>query len=52
MYIQDKICDFDVFLERSIYMDYPNYPFNQRSCDYYNELRHVQDLFVHLLVFL
>ena len=46
MYTQDKICDFDVFLERPIYMNYPNYPFNQRTCDYYNELRHAQDLFV------
>ena len=27
-------------------MNYPNYPFNQRTCDRYNELRHVQDLFV------
>ena len=27
-------------------MSYPNYPFNQRICDYYNELRHAQDLFV------
>ena len=27
-------------------MNYPNYPFNKRTCDYYNELRHAQDLFV------
>ena len=46
MYIQDKICNFDVFLERQIYMNYPNYLFNQRTCDYYNELCHAQDLFV------
>ena len=46
MYIQDKICHFDVFLERPIYMNYPNYLFNQRTCDYYNELHHAQDLFV------
>ena len=46
MYTQDKICDFDVFLEKPIYMNYPNYPFNQRPCDYCNELGHAQDLFV------
>ena len=46
MYTQVKICDFDVFLGRPIYMNYPNYPFNQRTCDYYNELHHAQDLFV------
>ena len=27
-------------------MNDPNYPFNQRTCDYYNELCHAQDLFV------
>ena len=46
MYTQDKTRDFDVFLEGPIYMNYPNYPFNQRTCGYYNELRHAQDLFV------
>ena len=46
MYIQDKICNFDVFLERQIYMNYLNYLFNQRTCDYHNELCHAQDLFV------
>ena len=46
MYTQDKICDFDVFFDRPIYMNYPNYPFNQGTCDYYNELHHAQDLFV------
>ena len=46
MCTQDKVCDFDVFIERAIYMNCPNPPFNQRTCDYYNELRHAQDLFV------
>ena len=46
MCTQGKVYDFDVFLERPIYMNYPNSPFNQRACDYYNELRHPQDLFV------
>ena len=46
MYIQDQICDLDVFLERPIYMNYPNYPFNQRTCDYYKKVCHAQDLFV------
>ena len=27
-------------------MNYPNYPFNRRTCDYYDEFRHAQDLFV------
>ena len=52
MYTQDKIYHFDVFLDRPIYMNYPNYPFNQRICDYYNELRHAQDLFVPFTSFL
>ena len=48
MFLQDKLADFDVFLERPIYMNYPNYPFDQRTCGYYNELRHAQDLFIAL----
>ena len=27
-------------------MNYPNYPFNERTCDYYDEFRYAQDLFV------
>ena len=27
-------------------MSYPNYSFNQRTCDYYKKLRHAQDLLV------
>ena len=46
MFLQDKITDSDVFLERPIYMNYPNFPLNDSRCDYYNESRHVKDLFV------
>ena len=46
MFLQDKLTDFDVFLERSIYMNYPNFPLNDSKCDFYTELRHAQDLFV------
>ena len=46
MNTQDKVCDFDVFLEKPIYMNYPNCPFNERTCDYHDELHHAQDLFV------
>ena len=47
LYVQDKVCDFDVFAERSIYMNYPNFPLNSTKCDLYTELGHAQDLFVH-----
>ena len=46
MFLQDKLTDFDVFLERPIYMNYANFPLNDSKCDFYTELRHVQDLFV------
>ena len=46
MFLQDKLADFDTFLERPIYMNYPNFPLNNTKCDYYAELRHAQDFFV------
>ena len=46
MFLQDKLADFDVFLERPIYMNFPNFPLNDSKCDFYTELRHAQDLFV------
>ena len=46
MFLQDKLADFDVFLERPIYMNYPNFPLNNTKYDYYTELHHTQDLFV------
>ena len=46
MFFQDKLADFDVFLERPIYMNFPNFPLNDSKCDFYTELRHAQDLFV------
>ena len=46
MFLQDKLADFDVFLERPIYMNFPNFPLNDSKCDFYTELRHEQDFFV------
>ena len=46
MFLQDNLADFDVFLERPICMNYPNFPLNDSKCDFYTELHHVQDLFV------
>ena len=46
IFLQDKLSDFDVALERPIYMNYPNFPLNHAKCYYYTELRHSQDLFV------
>ena len=45
MFLQDKLADFHVFLERPIYMNYPNFPLNDSKCDFYTELHHAQDLF-------
>ena len=46
MFLQDKLADFDVFLERPIYMNFPNFPLNDSKCDFYTELHHAQDLFL------
>ena len=46
MFLQDKLTDFDVFLERPICMNFPNFPLNDSKCDSYTELRHAQDFFV------
>ena len=46
MYLEDKFSDFDVFFERPVYMGYPHYAMINRQRDYYNELRHAQDLFI------
>ena len=46
MFLQDKLANFDVFLERPIYMNYPNFPLNNTKCDCCTELHHTQDLFV------
>ena len=46
MFLQDKLTDFDVFLEKPIYMNYPNFPLNHAKCNYYTELRHAQDSLV------
>ena len=52
VFLQDKLTDFDVFLERPIYMNYPNFLSSHAKFDYYTELRHAQDLlmpFVNVL---
>ena len=46
IFLQDKLANFDVFLERPIYMNFPNFPLNDSKCDFYTELHHAQDLFV------
>ena len=46
MFLQDKIADFDVFIDKPMYMNYQNFPLNNSKCDYYTELRHAQELFV------
>ena len=50
LFLQDKLADFDVFLERPICMNSPNFPWNDLKCDFYTELRHAQDLFAPLHV--
>ena len=45
MFLLDRLADFDVLLQRPIYMYYPNFPLNNSKCDFYTELRHAQDLF-------
>ena len=46
MYLEDKLCDFDVLFETPVHMGYRHYPMINRQCDYYNELRHAQDLLI------
>ena len=46
MFLQDKLTDFDAFIERPIYMNYPNFLLSDAKFDYYTKLRHAQDLFV------
>ena len=50
MFLQDKLADFDIFLERPICMNFLNFPLNDSNCDFYTELRHAQDLFLHHLL--
>ena len=46
MFLQDKLTDFDAFIEKPIYMNYPNFLLSHAKFDYYTKLRHAQDLFV------
>ena len=49
MFLQDKIADFDVFIDKPMYMNYQNFPLNNSKCDYYTELRHAQELCLLLM---
>ena len=45
MFLQYKLADFNVFLEKPTYMNFPNFPVNDSKCSFYTELCHAQDFF-------
>ena len=47
LFLDNKLIDFDVFLNRPAYFDYPSYPLKHKNCRYFTVLSHAQDLFAY-----
>ena len=48
LFLDGKLIDLDVFLNRPAYFDYPNYPLGDKAkCCYFLVLSHAQDLFAY-----
>ena len=48
LFLDGKLIDLDVFLNRPAYLDYPNYPLGDKAkCCYFLVLSHAQDLFAY-----
>ena len=47
LYLDNKLIDLDVFLNRSAYFDYPSYPLKHKNCRHFTVLSHAQDLLAY-----
>ena len=49
LFLDGKLMDLDVFLDRSVYFNYPNYPLSKEKakCQYFLVLNHAQDLLAY-----
>ena len=49
LFLEGKLMDLDIFLDRLTYFDYPNYPLKNTKCSYLTVFGHAQDLFPFFL---
>ena len=47
LFLDNKLIDLDVFLNRPAYFDYPSYPLKHKNCRYFTVLSHAQDLLAY-----
>ena len=47
LFLNGKMIDLDVYLNRPVYFDYPNHPLKNNPCRYMEVLSHAQDFFVY-----
>ena len=47
LFLDNKLIDLDVFLNRPAYFHYPSYPLKHKHCRYFTVLSHAQDLFAY-----
>ena len=47
LFLNDKMIDLDIYLNRPAYFDYPNHPLKNNPCGYMEVLSHAQDLLAY-----
>ena len=47
LFLNRKMIDLDIYLNRPAYFDYPNHPLKNNPCRYIEVLSHAQDLFAY-----
>ena len=47
LFLEGKLMDLDIFLNRPAYFDYPSYPLRNAKCSYLTVFSHAQDLFAY-----
>ena len=47
LFLDGKMIDLDIYLNRPVYFDYPNHPLKHNPCRYMEVLSHAQDLFAY-----
>ena len=47
LFLNGKMIDLDIYLNRPAYFDYPNHPLKNNPCGYMEVLSHAQDLFAY-----
>ena len=47
LFLNRKMIDLDIYLNRPAYFDYPNHPLKNKPCRYMEVLSHAQDLFAY-----